>query len=105
MPAGLYQTVLASSAIAAPPANAVPRPDPFCSAIAKNDAEAGPEIPAIAVASAVLCSRRLARTFILFSSFSLVGRTSALTIAQGPAAANGIAYERLTGRANPACGS
>jgi len=33
MPAGLYQTVLASSAIAAPPANALPMPDALFSAI------------------------------------------------------------------------
>src|SRR5262245_53691409 len=92
MPAGLYQTVLASSAIAAPPAKAVPRPDALCSAIAKNDADAGAEMPAIAAASADLCSRRLALDFILFSSFSLVGRDSLLTIAQGPAPSNGIPY-------------
>src|SRR2546427_6445167 len=41
MPAGLYQTVLASSAIAAPPAKALPMPDALFSAIWKNAAEAG----------------------------------------------------------------
>src|SRR5882672_1401831 len=92
IPAGLYHTVLASSAIAAPPANAVPNPEPFCSASAKNDAEAGAEIPAIAAASADLFSRRLALDFILFSSFSPIGRGSALTIAQGPVQANRIPY-------------
>jgi hypothetical protein len=50
MPAGLYHTVLASSAIAAPPANALPIPEALFSASWKNAAEAGAEIPAMATA-------------------------------------------------------
>ena len=38
IPAGLYQTVLASSATAAPPANALPVPLPFWVAIPKPPA-------------------------------------------------------------------
>src|SRR5262245_52552080 len=46
IPAGLYQTVLASSAIAAPPANALPMPEALCSAIWKNAADAGADAQA-----------------------------------------------------------
>src|SRR5882672_2698542 len=97
MPAGLYHTVLASSAIAAPPAKAVPMPDAFCSANAKKAAEAGAEMPATAAARADLCSRRHVRGFILFSSFfwhrgPYTTRRPALTIAQGFTPANGVSY-------------
>src|SRR5882672_305271 len=51
IPAGLYHTVLASSAIAAPPANALPIPEALCSAIWKKAADAGADAAASASAS------------------------------------------------------
>src|SRR5215471_20214776 len=54
MPAGLYQTVLASSAIAAPPAKALPIPEALCSAIWKKAAQAGADAAASAIATTAL---------------------------------------------------
>src|SRR5215831_11690988 len=54
IPAGLYQTVLASSAIAAPPANALPIPEALCSAIWKKAAQAGADAAASTIATAAL---------------------------------------------------
>src|SRR5262249_15621604 len=54
MPAGLYHTVLASSAIAAPPAKALPIPEALCSAIWKKAAQAGADAAASAIATTAL---------------------------------------------------
>src|SRR5262249_60129443 len=51
IPAGLYHTVLASSAIAAPPAKALPSPEALCSAIWKKAAQAGADAAANAIAT------------------------------------------------------
>src|SRR5215467_14609253 len=54
IPAGLYHTVLASSAIAAPPAKALPMPEALCSAIWKKAAQAGADAAASAIATTAL---------------------------------------------------
>jgi hypothetical protein len=67
MPAGLYHTVLASSATAAPPANALPMPEPPVSWIWKNAAEAGAEMQATARNNADRRKKQQVRDFMLLS--------------------------------------
>src|SRR5262249_44984370 len=54
IPAGLYHTVLASSAIAAPPAKPLPIPAALCSAIWKKAAQAGADAAASTIATTAL---------------------------------------------------
>ena len=51
MPAGLKNTVLASSALAEPPAKAFPKPLALCSISAKPEADAAPDITSNALAT------------------------------------------------------